>query len=311
MPQTDLRAQFANRGPWVTKFVIQGQDYGGEFDAMNDGRIAQFWEAFPDARTILELGSLEGGHTFGLAARSKVEYIVGIEGRQANVAKAKWVQTLLGVTKVQLVVANLESPPLSPFGHFDAVFCCGLLYHLPRPWELIEQITPVSSGLFLSTHYAPEERAVTIRNGIRGLVYQEFGVADPLSGLSDHSFWPTLDGLFGILHDNGFVGTKIVHHNEEHPHGPIITVAAYKRRVVIRRPSTERLKRILRSMRGFWKSLMRLPLGDGNMTWTWPSVHKRRTQHVPRCTGGRCSAAARVSGPFPLDNNRVCSYPTN
>ena len=39
------------------------------------------------ARTILELGSLEGGHTWGLATRPGVRKIFALEGRAANVRR--------------------------------------------------------------------------------------------------------------------------------------------------------------------------------------------------------------------------------
>jgi len=129
---------------------------------------------------------------------------------------------------------------------FDAVFCCGLLYHLPRPWELIEQIAQVTDSLFLSTHYAPDTQADTLRNGVRGMVYQEFGVADPLSGLSDESFWPTLDGLLAMLRARGFAETALMHHNMEHPHGPIVTLAASGSGTAERSSSALWLRRLLR-----------------------------------------------------------------
>lgn len=75
----DLAKVFEGLKPLVTKFTINGTAYGGEFDAMNDGRITQFFQSFPDAKTILELGSLEGGHTFALSKWPGVRRVVGIE----------------------------------------------------------------------------------------------------------------------------------------------------------------------------------------------------------------------------------------
>ncbi len=102
------------------------------------------WRSFgvsrPRARRILELGSLEGAHTVQLAARPGVEEVVAIEGRAANIRKAELVTRLLEVRNVRYVEANLETTDLlAQFGRFDAIFCSGLLYHLPEPWKLIEQ----------------------------------------------------------------------------------------------------------------------------------------------------------------------------
>lgn len=222
----DVAKLFEGLRPWVTKFTIDGAAYGGDFDAMNDGRIEQFFQHFPEAKSILELGSLEGGHAFALSRRQGVQRVVGIEGRKTNVDKARCVQELLGIHNVEFVIGNLESYNLISAGTFDAVFCVGLLYHLPRPWDLIEGISQVSRNLFIWTHYAAEDKADKVVSGYRGITYGEFGLADPLSGMSPQSFWPTLAGLQTMLSRYGFTRTQIIEDNQVHPHGPSVTLAA-------------------------------------------------------------------------------------
>jgi len=222
----NLQGEFKKRGPWVTKFVIGGRAYGGRFDALNDVRLPQFFGQFPEAHAILELGSLEGGHTIGLAKLRGVQRVLGLEGRQANLDRARFVQTLLGVTRVDFVLENLETVDLSHFGKFDAVFCVGLLYHLPRPWELIAQIARVSPPLFIWTHYAADKKANKTINGFRGMEYRESGLRDPLSGLSPNSFWPTLEALTEMLTKHGFTTIRLIENNPSHPHGSAVTLAA-------------------------------------------------------------------------------------
>jgi SAM-dependent methyltransferase len=224
-----LREGFRERGPWVTKFVIDGVEYGGGFNAMQDTRLEQFFGAFPDAAEIMELGSLEGGHTFGLARRPSVRRVLGIEGRQESVDKAEFVRQALGVTNAEFVTANLEETDLATFGRFDAVFCSGLLYHLPRPWELIEQISRVSPNLFVWTHYVADDEADTEVHGLRGWYYKEHGLADPLSGMSPDSFWPTLGGLQDMLKEYGYGTIHLIEDDPDHPQGPAITLAAAQR----------------------------------------------------------------------------------
>lgn len=221
----NIAREFDKRQPWVTKFAIDGQAYGGAFDAMNDARLAQFHEHFPNVGTILELGSLEGGHSFGLARNPSVERIVALEGRAFNIERSEFVQKLLGVTKVKFFEANLEATDLAAHGKFDAVFCAGLLYHLPEPWKLIAQCARVSPGLFIWTHYAADDNKVEV-NGYQGKWYQESGLRDPLSGLSKESFWPTLPSLKVMLAQNGFAKTHVIEDDAKHPHGPAVTLAA-------------------------------------------------------------------------------------
>lgn len=226
--KAELVKAFDERKPWVTKFTVDGVAYGGEFDAMQDGRIDQFFRSFPNARHILELGSLEGGHTCALAMRPGVKRVIGIEGRQSNIERAQFVASVYHIGQVEFQQANLETYDLSSLGRFDAVFCVGLLYHLPNPWDLIHRISQASDNVFIWTHYAADSKANTIVNGYRGIKYQEFGLSDPLSGMSAESFWPTLNDLKTMLGKDGFNAIQIVDQALDHPHGPGVTLAASK-----------------------------------------------------------------------------------
>jgi len=221
-----LEYEFDKRKPWITKFVIDGNPYGGDYEAFSDKRIDQFCDHFRNTPTILELGSLEGGHTFRLAKRSGVRRVLGLDGRRENVDKARFVQKLLGIGNVEFREANLENCDLSAFGQFDAVLCIGLLYHLPEPWKLVEQVSKIASNLFIWTHYVEEERADIVINGFKGVNYQEAGLTDPLSGLSPNSFWPTLSSLILMLKLQGFETVQLIEDDPKHCHGPCVSLAA-------------------------------------------------------------------------------------
>ena len=216
-----VEREFRRHAPWVTRFRIGGRDYGGDADLVEDGRIASFFAAFPDCRTVLELGSLEGAHAFSLARR--VEHVTAIEGRIANLEKARLVQRLLGVDNVTFVEADLETAELERLGRFDALFCVGLLYHLPQPWTLIDRFSSVSDRVFLQTHYAAT--AEETRDGVPGRSYPEYGTSDPLSGLSHTSYWLTLQALNAQLEQNGYA-VRELERSLEHPNGPIVTLVA-------------------------------------------------------------------------------------
>ncbi len=224
----DLRAEFRRLEPWITKFRIGDEEFGGRFDAMNDARIAQFFKSFPQVENILELGSLEGGHSFALARNVSVKKVTAIEGRAANIEKSKLIKRLLGDDKVEFIEADIEKLDFDAFGPCDAVFCSGLLYHLPRPWELIPKLARISPNIFIWTQISEEDKAKKVRSGWRGKYYREGGLLDPLSGLSKKSFWLTLGSLVGLLTANGFRETQIIEHNLAHPKGHAVTLAATK-----------------------------------------------------------------------------------
>jgi hypothetical protein len=222
----DLTSEFEKLAPWVFKFRIEGTDYGGELSALTDPRVEQFFRFAPDAETIVELGSLEGAHTFMLAKHRGVSRVLGLEGRERNLRKARLIQDLLQVRNAEFAQANLEEGDLSAFGKFDAVFCSGILYHLPEPWKLIEQLPKIAPKLFIWTHYAPDTDAKVIANGLHGKIYVEGGSMEPLSGMSPTSTWLTLESLITSLTRSGYRNIQVIDNHLTHPMGPDVTIGA-------------------------------------------------------------------------------------
>lgn len=220
-----LAWQFNRRRPWITRFSIDGRAYGGAVSFENDDRVIEFCATFPDARTVLDLGSLEGGQTFELAHRLPNARILGIEGRQTNIDKARFVQRLLKIENAEFMLGNIEVLRLADLGHFDAVLCSGLLYHLPRPWMLLDSLNQVTGRVYISTHFADESRIDAENEGIAGHWYQEYGAQDPLSGLSQRSFWLPVDTIVGRLEAGGF-RVSIKSFNHDHPAGPTVNLVA-------------------------------------------------------------------------------------
>jgi hypothetical protein len=152
-----IQARAVELGPWVNSFEYGGKlfpspDGSGSSLAPRAGRAQAFFDVFPDARRILELGSLEGADTVRLAQRPGTN-VVAVEGRADNVARAEFVVGLHGLRNVTLVHADVESVDLAALGAFDAVLCAGLLYHLQEPWRLLATLGAMTTGLFVSTHY--------------------------------------------------------------------------------------------------------------------------------------------------------------
>ncbi len=226
MDQREIAARFERLGPWVTRFEIDGHVYGGDYDAAHDAadRVVQFHTAFPDVGTILELGSLEGGHTIALAQLPGVRRVVGIEGRDINVERSRFALAAAGVAHAEIVQADLEAFDLGQLGRFDAVFNCGLLYHLPEPERLLVRLADLTDRMYLSTHYHPT--ADTTVGGYPGGWHEEYGIEDPMSGLSTKSFWPTRDALITMLRTAGFGTVDVTFDDVEFPHGPLICLAA-------------------------------------------------------------------------------------
>jgi SAM-dependent methyltransferase len=221
-----IATKFAGLAPWIYQFEIDGQTYGGGISAVGDERVERFFRHAPPPETILELGSLEGAHSFILAKHPGVKHVVALEGREANLRKARFVQELLEIRNVEFAQANLEHAELRGFGNFDAIFCCGLLYHLPEPWKLIQQCPSIAPLLFIWTQYAAENEAQDVGPGLRGKIHVEGGPDEPLSGMSASATWLTLDSLRTLLARSGYKKIEVIHDDPTHANGPAVTIGA-------------------------------------------------------------------------------------
>jgi SAM-dependent methyltransferase len=228
MVSNELDQEFEKRAPWITRFVIDGAEYGGSYDYRADPRTDWFLSEFPDAQTVLDLGSLEGAQSLRLAEHSGVAQVVGIEARPANIEKAEFIHRTMACDKVRFRCADLEVADLTEFGHFDAVFCAGVLYHLPEPWHLLRKIAEVSDNLFLWTHFALDEKADRTLHGYQGLMYREGGWDDPQSGTSPESFWPNFSSLQCMLEDAGFEVRRVINKTLTTQPGPITALSAVR-----------------------------------------------------------------------------------
>lgn len=161
-----------------------------------------------------------------LAATPGVEQVVAVEGRAANLRKARFLQKLFGISNAEFVEANLEQWDFDSLGTFDAVFCSGLLYHLPAPWDLLRKLPSVAPHLFIWTHCAEEEAANDLVRGLRGQRRPEGGANEPLSGLSPDTYWLTPGSLMKVLAESGYKTAHVFEMDFGHVHGPALTIAA-------------------------------------------------------------------------------------
>jgi hypothetical protein len=218
------RRRLAALGPWYTKYVIDGHATDGEHDYTGDPRIDLFFRWTGEPRTILELSSYEAGHSLLLAEPPFVQRVLGLEGRVENVRRASYAADRLGKGNIEFVKCDLEDVDLTQFGRFEAVFCTGLLYHLVRPWLLIEQVAKVTDSFFLDTHYA--RHPDTVVDGHEGAWFAEGGYNDRLSGLSERSFWMSMADLTATLQRVGLDVVDFHDHDDWNGGGPRVLLLA-------------------------------------------------------------------------------------
>ncbi len=112
---------------------------------------------------ILDLAVLEGAFSIELARRGAT--VVGVEGREANVAKARFAKEALGLTTVDFVLDDVRNADVATYGRFDVVLCLGILYHLDAPdvFRFLERIAGMCDRFAIidtELHVVPEASQV-------------------------------------------------------------------------------------------------------------------------------------------------------
>jgi SAM-dependent methyltransferase len=96
---------------------------------------------------VLDLACLEGGFAIEFARHGA--QVAGIEGREANLAKARFAKEVLGLHNLTFHCDDVRNLSVSKYGSFDVVICAGILYHLDAPdvFDFVSHIAEVCTRL--------------------------------------------------------------------------------------------------------------------------------------------------------------------
>jgi hypothetical protein len=107
-------------------------------------------------RAVLELGPLEGAHTWMLE-RAGAD-VVAVEANSRAYLKCLVTKELLGMRSSKFLHGDFVAHLGSTDERFDVVLASGVLYHMIDPLELLDLISGVSDTLVLWTHYFDRDR---------------------------------------------------------------------------------------------------------------------------------------------------------
>ena len=233
-------------GEWASAFPPEVGVAAGEAPLFEDPRIGWLLDQIDgvEGKRVLELGPLEGGHSYQLERAGAAE-ITGIEAHGRAFLRCLVVKELLGLHRAHFrcgdFVEHLRSRP----PRVDLVVASGVLYHMRNPVELLALCAEVTDTLFLWTHYydaallaktadvdvrfpesVPSEHA-----GYQHTLYrQTYGVAltsaSFCGGSTTFSNWLDRDDLLGALAHVGFSYVAVAFDEKEHPNGPSLALVA-------------------------------------------------------------------------------------
>jgi SAM-dependent methyltransferase len=116
---------------------------------------------------VADVGCLEGGYAVGFARMGF--QVLGIEVRELNVAACNYAKSRIDLPNLQFVQDNALN--IADHGVFDAVFCCGLFYHLDYPKKYLETLSAVTNKLLiLQTHFSiikPSDKRLKLPTTVR------------------------------------------------------------------------------------------------------------------------------------------------
>lgn len=165
--------------------------------------LAQLREHVKPGGRVADLGCLDGGYA---AAFARAGYEAeGIDVRRVNIDTARWLQGQLGLKNLHFSWADVRGYLArieTLGGSFDAVFCCGLLYHLEQPAAFLQLVGRLTPLLILNTHYSVSPDAE--HEGYAGHWQLETKGDRWASWGNEKSFWPAEDALLAMIEAAGF-----------------------------------------------------------------------------------------------------------
>jgi hypothetical protein len=186
---------------------------------------------------LLELGPLEGGHTWQLTRAGAT--VTAVEAQTRAYLKCLIAKELLGMPGAQFVLGDFMAYLRAQPPHVDVCFASGVLYHMRNPVETLALLAGVADRLFLWTHVYDAEIITSSELLAPRFTHSEtaeyegfehtlhrFDYADSLSGKgfcggSDaHSNWLSRADLFTALELFGWHVDDIAFDTPDHPHDP-------------------------------------------------------------------------------------------
>ncbi|HEV2781734.1 MAG TPA: DUF1698 domain-containing protein [Actinophytocola sp.] len=194
-------------------------------------------------RRVLELGPLEGGHSYLLERAGAM--VTAVEAQTRAYLKCLIAKELLDLHRVRFLLGDFVEFLRSTEETYDVVFASGVLYHMRNPVETLELISTVADQLFLWTHvydeavvngsellaprFSTHERAT--QAGLEHTLHR-FNYESALrlkgfcGGSARYSNWLTRADLFAALTHFGWRIEAVGFDQPDHPHGPALALVA-------------------------------------------------------------------------------------
>lgn len=193
--------------------------------------------------SCIDIGCHEGFYSIAMA-RKGIKQVVGVDVRESNLQKARFVAEALGFPQISFRQGNCERLPVEETGQYDLTLFLGVLYHLENPMLCLRNVSAMTKELcIVETQVIDEVEGVTEwgarewtrpYQGALAVVDEsdEFYADNAETGGTPLALCPSPKALEFMLKQAGFRRIEIVPPPpgayEQHQRGKRVVCAAYK-----------------------------------------------------------------------------------
>jgi Methyltransferase domain len=234
------------KGEWSSQLPQASEPLqAGTALLFEDGRIEWAMSQFGNLtdKQVLELGPLEGGHTYMLEKAGAT--VTAIEANTRAYLKCLVTKEILGLQRSRFLCGDFLEFLRSKDQTFDVGIASGVLYHMKNPAELIALCAKATDQLFIWTHYydaailaANPQLQNRVSEGVpttyeefeHTLYLQQYGVALGWAGFcgagAEFSNWMSQEDIIRCCKHFGFTKIETNFLQPDHPNGPSLALVA-------------------------------------------------------------------------------------
>lgn len=232
---------------WIGAMPPQSGLNAGAASLYADTRIAWLLDQCYSVagKSVLELGPLEGFHTYMLH-QAEARSIDAVEANTLAFVRCLITKEVLNLPRANFLLGDFMKWLEHSDKRYDLVVASGVLYHSHDPVHLLELIARKADTIFLWTHYfdddamppgdlrrVPFSESIETRtsNGVTVRLHERSyykAWRDPsfCGGIQDRHFWIDRADILGLLSAFGFDRVMIADEQPNHINGPSFSVFA-------------------------------------------------------------------------------------